>query len=129
MVRLHSPRRQRVVQHDTRHPPLPAGAGEATIAHLDGLRHADGGLRAAEIRRNMQKVMQRDAAVFRTQSTLKEGCDAIDEIVTSFADVKARVLAAAARSCGGAGAAPQPPRPRPPHHPSSHPSSTPNPPF
>jgi len=77
-----------ILKPGTPHPPLPAGAGEATIAHLDGLRHADGGLRAAEIRRNMQKVMQRDAAVFRTQSTLKEGCDAIDEIVTSFADVK-----------------------------------------
>lgn len=35
----------------------------------------------------MQRVMQRDAAVFRTQSTLEEGCAAIDACVDSFADL------------------------------------------
>ncbi len=32
--------------------------------------------------------MQSDAAVFRTQSSLEEGCSRIDETVASFADVK-----------------------------------------
>jgi succinate dehydrogenase/fumarate reductase flavoprotein subunit len=34
--------------------------------------------------------MQNDAAVFRTQSSLEEGCKNIDETVASFADVKVR---------------------------------------
>ncbi|KAI8473757.1 MAG: succinate dehydrogenase subunit A [Monoraphidium minutum] len=70
------------------HKPLPADAGESAIARLDGLRNAKGNLRTAEIRRDMQKVMQNNAAVFRTQESLEEGCALIDETVASFADVK-----------------------------------------
>jgi succinate dehydrogenase (ubiquinone) flavoprotein subunit len=44
------------------HKPLPKGAGEATIANLDKLRHSTGPLKTAEIRSNMQNVMQRHAA-------------------------------------------------------------------
>lgn len=36
----------------------------------------------------MQKNMQRNAAVYRTEKTLKEGCDRIDEIYESYKDVK-----------------------------------------
>lgn len=68
--------------------PLPPGAGDEAIARLDKLRHAKGNLRTAEIRRNMQRVMQSDAAVFRTQESLEEGCQKIDETVASFQDVK-----------------------------------------
>lgn len=74
------------------HKPLPANAGDEAIARLDKLRNAKGSLRTAEIRRNMQRVMQSDAAVFRTQSTLEEGCQKIDETVASFNDVKVRGL-------------------------------------
>ncbi|WIA40525.1 hypothetical protein OEZ86_013873 [Tetradesmus obliquus] len=70
------------------HKPLPAGAGDEAIARLDRLRNAKGNLRTAEIRRTMQKVMQNDAAVFRTQSSLEEGCKNIDDTVASFQDVK-----------------------------------------
>ena len=36
----------------------------------------------------MQKNMQRNAAVYRTEKTLQEGCDKIDEIYDSFKKVK-----------------------------------------
>ena len=36
------------------------------------------------------QVMQSDAAVFRTQSSLEEGCKQIDDTAASFKDVKAR---------------------------------------
>ena len=42
----------------------------------------------AEIRNNMQRAMQADAAVFRTGETLAEGVAKIREINASFADVK-----------------------------------------
>jgi hypothetical protein len=77
-----------VLKPNTPHKPLPADAGEEAIARLDKLRTADGNLRTAEIRRNMQKIMQSDAAVFRTQSSLEEGCGKLDEVVESFKDIK-----------------------------------------
>jgi succinate dehydrogenase / fumarate reductase flavoprotein subunit len=36
----------------------------------------------------MQKNMQRNAAVYRIEKTLKEGCDRMDEVYQSFKDVK-----------------------------------------
>jgi hypothetical protein len=39
----------------------------------------------------LQRVMQNDAAVFRTGETLQEGCSKIDETVASFGDVKVGV--------------------------------------
>jgi succinate dehydrogenase (ubiquinone) flavoprotein subunit len=57
------------------------GLGEKSIADLDALRHAKGHLGTAEIRLNMQKVMQDNAAVYRTQETLALGKTLIDETV------------------------------------------------
>lgn len=53
--------------------PLEKDAGEKTIAWLDKLRNANGSLPTSKIRLNMQRVMQNNAAVFRTQETLEEG--------------------------------------------------------
>eukprot|EP00164_Ancoracysta_twista_P004330 GFYU01005834.1.p1 GENE.GFYU01005834.1~~GFYU01005834.1.p1 ORF type:complete len:624 (-),score=214.77 GFYU01005834.1:307-2178(-) len=69
-------------------PDLPANAGEEAIARLDKLRFAKGSSSTAEIRGNMQRVMQDNAAVFRTQDVLAEGCTKITEVVESFKDVK-----------------------------------------
>jgi succinate dehydrogenase (ubiquinone) flavoprotein subunit len=70
------------------HEPLPSDAGHASILNLDRLRNANGSRPTAEIRLEMQKVMQRDAAVFRTQETLEEGVRNIDRVWKSFSDVK-----------------------------------------
>jgi len=68
-------------------PELTASDGLSGLEALDELRHAKGKLSTAEIRLNMQKIMQDNAAVYRTQSTLEEGCKLIDENVQSFQDV------------------------------------------
>ncbi|KAL0378125.1 UNVERIFIED_CONTAM: Succinate dehydrogenase [ubiquinone] flavoprotein subunit, mitochondrial, partial [Sesamum radiatum] len=52
--------------------PLGKDAGENTIAWLDKLRNSNGSLPTSKIRLNMQRVMQTNAAVFRTQETLEE---------------------------------------------------------
>ena len=67
---------------------LPADACDKSLANLDKLRNAKGGTPTAEIRDNMQRTMQNDAAVFRTGETLTEGVEKIREINASFADVK-----------------------------------------
>lgn len=53
--------------------PLEADAGQKTIAWLEKLRTSNGSLPTSKIRLNMQRVMQNNAAVFRTQETLAEG--------------------------------------------------------
>jgi len=68
--------------------PLAPGAGEAAVARLDRLRNANGSRPTAEIRLEMQKVMQSHAAVFRTEETLQEGVRKLTETFRSFADVR-----------------------------------------
>jgi len=69
------------------HPPLSGDDAERGIERLDRLRNASGSEPTAAIRERMQKVMQSDAAVFRTGDTLAEGQKRIDEVYASFADV------------------------------------------
>jgi succinate dehydrogenase / fumarate reductase flavoprotein subunit len=69
-------------------PPLPKDSADKALARLDRLRNANGSLKTAEIRLNMQRSMQNNAAVFRTQEVLAEGCTKIDEIWDSLADIQ-----------------------------------------
>lgn len=64
-----------------------ANAGDEAIARLDKLRYAKGSLRTSEIRNNMQRTMQNNAAVFRSGEILQEGITKLREIYQSFADV------------------------------------------
>ncbi|PSN31842.1 Succinate dehydrogenase [ubiquinone] flavoprotein subunit [Blattella germanica] len=54
-------------------------SGEASVANLDSLRHANGSIPTATLRLNMQKTMQTHAAVFRTADTLQEGVKKMQE--------------------------------------------------
>ncbi|KAL2912878.1 succinate dehydrogenase flavoprotein subunit [Polyrhizophydium stewartii] len=72
----------------TPHKPLPKDAGAETIANLDKLRYASGANPTAGVRLEMQKVMQSDAAVFRTESSLAEGVTKIDEVAKKVKDLK-----------------------------------------
>ena len=71
----------------TRHKPLPDGAGEDSVARIDKLRNANGSRPTADIRLEMQKIMQGHAAVFRTGEVLDEGVELLRETYASFADV------------------------------------------
>ncbi len=69
-------------------PELKPTTGLDALDALDKLRYANGSLSTADIRLRMQKVMQDNAAVYRTQETLAEGKKLIDDVVQSFNDVK-----------------------------------------
>ncbi len=90
-----------LVKPNTPHKPLPANAGDEAIARLDKVRNASGTLPAAQIRKDMQKVMQNNAAVFRTQDTLEEGVHLIDQTVDSFKDLKVSWSCTQLRVFGG----------------------------
>jgi len=69
-------------------PELPKNAGEGSVANIDKLRFSNGGTSTAELRNNMQKTMQNNAAVFRTGPVLQEGCEKMQGLVTQMADLK-----------------------------------------
>jgi succinate dehydrogenase / fumarate reductase flavoprotein subunit len=69
-------------------PRLTARTGEAAIAHLDARRFASGSTPTAELRLQMQKTMQKDCAVFRTEDVLAAGVEAITEIWSAADDIK-----------------------------------------
>ena len=55
------------------HKQLDAQAGSESIGVVDKMRTADGEKSTSEIRNAMQRVMQSDVSVFRTQESLDEG--------------------------------------------------------
>lgn len=75
------------VKTGTSHRPFAKDAGELAVSRIDRLRNAKGSLKTADIRLNMQKVMQGHAAVFRTGESLQEGVHKLADVFNSFADV------------------------------------------
>jgi succinate dehydrogenase / fumarate reductase flavoprotein subunit len=70
------------------HAPLPADAGQNSIARIDRLRNAEGSRSTADIRLEMQKVMQNHAAVFRTGETLAEGVELLKKTFAALGDIR-----------------------------------------
>ncbi len=76
-----------LIQPGAAHKDLPASVLDKALARFDALRHAKGGTSTAKIRAEMQRTMQRDAAVFRTGETLQAGKRKISEVHDMFKDV------------------------------------------
>ena len=68
-------------------PPLPAGAGDKAIERFDRLRNAKGKTHVAAMRSNLQRTMQKHAAVFRNTKSLAEGVEKIAEIWKEVGDI------------------------------------------
>ena len=76
-----------LVRPGTPHKPMPNGVGEAAIARLDRVRNSKGRLKTHDIRLTMQRTMQSDCAVFRTEATLEEGVHKITDVATSMSEL------------------------------------------
>ena len=77
----------KVVDPNTPNPALNQASLDAALARFDGLRHAKGTVATAELRLEMQKTMQADAAVFRTDKTLAEGCAKMEAVAAKMDDL------------------------------------------
>jgi succinate dehydrogenase / fumarate reductase flavoprotein subunit len=66
----------------------PPAATEPSLARLDRVRYAAGSHSTATLREEMQRGMQRDAAVFRTGTSLAEGCRAIADSFGSLRELR-----------------------------------------
>jgi len=60
---------------------------DQAMDRLDHLRHARGAVPTAGLRLEMQKAMQADAAVFRTDETLANGCEKMTMIADKIKDL------------------------------------------
>jgi succinate dehydrogenase / fumarate reductase flavoprotein subunit len=76
-----------IIKPGATHRALARDADDFSLSRLDRLRHAKGSQPTAQLRDRMQRVMQNNAAVFRTSETLEEGCTLIGEVLDAFADV------------------------------------------
>jgi len=77
-----------LVKPNTPHRPLPEDADDPAISRLDKARYANGGTSTAELRLDMQRVMQGHAAVFRTGEILDEGVGKLAETWKGLSDLK-----------------------------------------
>jgi succinate dehydrogenase / fumarate reductase flavoprotein subunit len=78
----------KVVDADAPNPVLNTASIDKAFDRFDGLRHAKGATPTAELRLEMQKTMQADAAVFRTSETLSKGVEKMTAIAGKMKDVK-----------------------------------------
>ena len=67
--------------------PADSSTGEAAIERFDRLRNAKGNQKTADVRLEMQRVMQNNAAVFRTSEILQEGIELIDKSAKNLEDL------------------------------------------
>ena len=68
--------------------PINSTSVDKAFDRFDELRRANGAVPTAELRLEMQKTMQADAAVFRTSDTLAEGVDKMTVIAKKMDDIK-----------------------------------------
>ncbi len=76
-----------VIDREALIPPTNPAQVDKALDRFDALRHANGGTPTAELRLAMQKTMQADAAVFRTDKTLAEGVEKMTAIAGKLSDL------------------------------------------
>ena len=77
-----------VVDPASANPTLNAAAVDACFDRFDKFRNASGSVPTADLRLEMQKAMQEDAAVFRTDKTLADGVKKMTAIAAKMDDIK-----------------------------------------
>ena len=83
-------RANEVVNKESSNRPLNFNSCDQAMERFDKLRHAKGNTSTAELRKNMQRVMQEDAAVFRSKETLAEGCKKMDAVSSGLEDLSVK---------------------------------------
>ncbi|HQY44059.1 MAG TPA: succinate dehydrogenase flavoprotein subunit, partial [Paracoccaceae bacterium] len=77
-----------IVKPDSAVPATNKAEVDKSLDRFDGLRNANGATPTAELRLEMQKTMQADAAVFRTDKTLAEGVAKMLKVAGKMTDLK-----------------------------------------
>ena len=83
-------RAKEVVNKESSNRPLNFNSCDQAMERFDKLRHSKGNTSTAELRKNMQRVMQEDAAVFRSKETLAEGCKKMEAVSSGLEDLSVK---------------------------------------
>ena len=67
--------------------PVPDDAADRTLAMLNGIRDGQGTEKVGAIRTELQRVMEADMQVFRTEETIRKALAAIDELEKRYANI------------------------------------------
>ena len=86
--RAASIRAGKVVDAAAPNPVLNTASVDASLARFDALRHAKGSIATADLRLEMQRAMQDNAAVFHTEKVLAEGVELMTGIAAKMGDLK-----------------------------------------
>ncbi len=78
----------KVIDKDAPYPNANEKTTNEIISRLDRIRFADGSKSIASLRDKMQRTMQEDAAVFRTDETLQNGVERMSAIWDELKDIK-----------------------------------------
>jgi len=78
----------KVVDAESAVPATNTAEVDRALDRFDKLRHADGAVPTADLRLEMQKTMQEDAAVFRTSETLANGVEKMKGVAAKMSDLK-----------------------------------------
>ncbi len=78
----------KVVDADASNPVLNQASVDKAFDRFDAARNASGAIPTADLRLEMQRTMQEDAAVFRTSKTMAEGVEKMTAIAAKMDDLK-----------------------------------------
>ena len=70
------------------HKALAKDSADLALARVDHFRNAKGSTPTAEVRLDMQRTMQKHAAVFRDSALLSEGCDLMQKVNKRMQDIQ-----------------------------------------
>ncbi len=76
-----------IIKTGTAHKKLSKNNIDQIISRFDKIRYSKGNLTTAQIRKKMQRIMQDNAAVFRTEETLAQGSKLINETFKTYKEV------------------------------------------
>ncbi|MBM7066537.1 succinate dehydrogenase flavoprotein subunit [Actibacterium sp. 188UL27-1] len=76
-----------VVDPNAPNPRLNKASLDKALGRFDALRHAKGATSTASLRLSLQRAMQEDAAVFRSEDSLKSGVARVQKVDALFDDV------------------------------------------
>jgi succinate dehydrogenase / fumarate reductase flavoprotein subunit len=77
-----------VVKPGTANADIPKASLDFALGRFDALRHAVGGTGTAQLRDEMQRTMQEDAAVFRDSRSLAQGVRRMTEVAGKMEDIR-----------------------------------------
>ena len=80
-------RLKEIIKTATSHDELPKDSADLALTRLDHFRHASGGSPTAAVRAEMQKDMQKHAAVFRDSKLLSEGVELLKQANKRMEDI------------------------------------------